>query len=133
MPYEYFLKLFYDESFFKYIMMKSEEKSFYVEFKTDTCLICHMWMIWLFLSSLREGKRFMHGVPNTAAILYRLQCIDRLRQLPTLYVVSEWQAGRWNRNFLFPRHHLPSRSNPLQCFGLPANPSSPPMPIYMGR
>lgn len=43
----------------------------------------------IFISRLHEGKRFMHGAPNTAAILYRLQCIDRLRQLPTLYVVSE--------------------------------------------
>lgn len=52
----------------------------------DTCLICRTYMRY---SRLHESKRFMHGAPNTAAILYRLQCIDRLRQLPTLYVVSE--------------------------------------------
>jgi len=57
------------------------------EFTMDICLLCHMCAI--FISRLHKGKRFMHGAPNTAAILYRLQCIDRLRQLPTLYVVSE--------------------------------------------
>ena len=36
-----------------------------------------------------NGPRFIHDAPDTAAILYRLQCIDRLRQQPTFYVVSE--------------------------------------------
>lgn len=36
-----------------------------------------------------RDARFIHDAPDTAAILYRLQCIDRLRQQPTFYVVSE--------------------------------------------
>lgn len=68
-----------------------------------------------------DRKHFIHGSPNTVAILYRLQCIDRLRQLPTLYVISERQPGRWNRNFPFLSplaatcHYDPTPFNALDC------------------
>ena len=121
------------DKYYNFRYMTWIKRNYFYEIYNGYLCILSYYHYAIFISRLHEGKRFMHSAPNTAAILYRLQCIDRLRQLPTLYVVSEWQAGRWNRNFLFPRHHLPSRSNPLQCFGLPANPSSPPMPIYMDR